>query len=165
MPGSPEERGVDAASAPLRGPGVAFLLSQLGFLSGRLWAQRLEALDVDARQAMLLRRVAAEEGRSQQALGDEMRIPSSRMVALVDELEERRLIERRSNPTDRRARALFLTPAGREVLARVMILAAEHEVDLTAGLTREERDLLISLLNQIVARQGLPAGIHPGAGA
>ena len=44
-------------------------------------------------------------------------MPPSRMVALVDELEQRGLVERRPHPSDRRVRALYLTAEGREMLA------------------------------------------------
>jgi hypothetical protein len=74
-------------AAHLRVPGVAFLLSQLGFHSTWLWKDRLAPLGIDPRHVVLLRHVAAAEGQSQQALGRAMQIPPSRMVALVDELE------------------------------------------------------------------------------
>jgi DNA-binding MarR family transcriptional regulator len=142
---------------------VAFLLAQLGFHSSRLWKDRLAPLGVDPRQAMLLRHVAAAGGQSQQALGRAMQIPASRMVALVDELERRGLLERRSSPADRRAHALFLTGEGRQVLGTVMEVSAEHEAQLCASLTPAERQQLIALLNQVAAQQGLPSGVHPGA--
>src|SRR5215207_4362801 len=87
----------------LMAPGAAFLLSQVGFHSSRLWKDRLAPLGVDPRQVVLLRVVAAAEGRVQQAVGKAMQIPASRVVALVDELERRGLLERRRGGTDRRA--------------------------------------------------------------
>lgn len=152
-------------TAHLRVPGAGFLLSQLGSHSSRLWKQRLSTLGVDPRQVLLLRHVAAAEGQSQQALGEVLQIPPSRMVALVDELEETRLLERRANPADRRARALHLTPEGRQLLDKVMTLSAEHEAQLCKGLTAEERRQLVALLNRLVGAQGIPEGVHPGFAA
>ena len=43
---------------------------------------------------------------------------ATRMVFLVDELEQRGLVERRRNPADRRSYALYLTDQGRAKLAR-----------------------------------------------
>lgn len=145
----------------LRVPGAAFLLSQVGFHSASLWRERLAPLGLDP-LVMLLRHVAAEEGRSQQALGEALQIPPSRMVALVDDLEQRGLVERQANPTDRRARALHLTREGRRVLAKVMELSAAHKARLSAGLEQGERRGLIALLSRIAAEQGLAAGVHPG---
>jgi DNA-binding MarR family transcriptional regulator len=147
-----------------RVPGIAFLLSQLGYHSSRRWKARLAPLGLDPRQVMVLRHLAADGGRSQQALGDALQIPPSRMVALVDALEQRGLLMRRPSPNDRRVRTLHLTQAGRQLLGEVMKISAEHEQQLCTGLRPAEREQLIRLLNRLAAGQGLTAGVHPGAG-
>jgi DNA-binding MarR family transcriptional regulator len=162
-PGSATGPPTATQDARLRVPGAAFLLSQLGFHSAGRWKQRLAPLGVDPRQAMLLRHVALSAGQSQQALGRAVRIPASRMVALVDELERRGLVERRPSPADRRAHALFLTGAGEAMVGEIMKLSAEHEAELSAGLTEAQRRQLIALLSQVAAEQGLATGVHPGA--
>lgn len=143
-------------------PGAAFLLSQLGIHASRLWGERMAAVGLDPRHAALLRLVAAREGKSQQALGDQMRLPPSRIVSLVDELEEQGLLERRADLNDRRVRALYLTDAGRKTLDKLMHVSADFEAQMCAGLKAPEREQLIVLLNRIVERQGLAPGVHPG---
>jgi DNA-binding MarR family transcriptional regulator len=143
-------------------PGAAFLLSQLGIYASRLWAQRIQKLGLDPRHVMLLGVVAAGEGRSQQALGEQIQRPPSRMVAFVDELENRRLVERRSAPDDRRVRAIHVTDEGLKILDEVMRVSAEFEAEICAGLTKEEQERLIELLSRIVTEQGLAPGVHPG---
>jgi DNA-binding MarR family transcriptional regulator len=147
----------------LRVPGVAFLLSQLGYYSSRRWKVRLAPLGLDPRQVMVLRRLAGDEGRSQQALGDALQIPPSRMVALVDALEQRGLLLRRPSPSDRRVRTLHLTKEGRRLLGEIMELSVEHEQQLCRGLQPAEREQLLTLLNRLAAEQGLAEGVHPGA--
>ena len=155
------------ASAPpaeqLRVPGVAFLLSQLGYYSLRRWKARLAPLGLDPRQVMVLRRLADDEGRSQQVLGDALQIPPSRMVALVDALEQRGLLMRRPSPSDRRVRTLHLTKEGRRLLGEIMEISVEHEQQLCRGLQPAERGQLLTLLNRLAAEQGLAEGVHPGA--
>jgi DNA-binding MarR family transcriptional regulator len=80
----------------------------------------------------------------------------------VDELEESGLVERRPQPGDRRVRALYLTDKGREVLAKGRRIAAEHEAELTRGMSVADRKRLVSLLGKIVESQGIGAGVHPG---
>jgi DNA-binding MarR family transcriptional regulator len=150
-------------AARLRVPGVAFLLSQLGYHSSRLWQGRLAPLGLDPRHVMLLRHVAIAEGRSQQALGEAVQIPPSRMVALVDILEQRGLLRRRPDPNDRRVRTLHLTRDGRRLLDKVMEISLEHERQLCKGLQPAEREQLITLLSRLAAEQGLGEGVHPGA--
>jgi DNA-binding MarR family transcriptional regulator len=147
----------------LRVPGVAFLLSQLGYYSSRRWKVRLAPLGLDPRQVMVLRRLAGDEGRSQQALGDALQIPPSRMVALVDALEQRGLLRRRPSPSDRRVRTLHLTKEGRWLLGDLVEISVEHEQRLCRGLQPAEREQLLTLLNRLAAEQGLAEGVHPGA--
>ena len=151
------------ADARLRVPGVAFLLSQLGYYSSRRWKARLAPLDLDPRHVMVLRRLAVDEGRSQQALGDALQIPPSRMVALVDALEQRGLLRRRLSPSDRRVRTLHLTKEGRRLLGEIMEISVEHEQQLCRGLQPAEREQLLTLLNRLAAEQGLAEGVHLGA--
>ena len=148
-------------------PGAAFLLSQVGFHCSRLWSDRMAAIGLDPRHVVLLRLVAAEEGRSQQALGEQMRLPPSRMVRDAGRAPRRRgevrgLLRRRPFPGDRRVRALYLTDAGRKALDEVMTVSAEHEKQMCRGLKRAERQQLIALLSRIAAEQGLAPGVHPG---
>jgi len=152
------------SSDRLRAPGAAFLLSQLGFQSSRLWRERLDPLGLDPREVAVLRYVASSEGQSQRAIGNAMRVPPSRMVALVDALERRTLVERRPRVGDRRTFALFLTREGRQLLGKITEVSAHHEAELCAGLTPAERRRLIALLSRLVAEQHLPVGVHPGVG-
>jgi DNA-binding MarR family transcriptional regulator len=141
---------------------VGFLLSQLGFATSRSFKERLAPLDLDPKQFGMLRYVAAAEGQSQHALGEALQIPPSRMVALVDELEDRGLLERRPDPADRRVRALHLTPKGRQTLERAMEVAIEHEKETCGCLEPGEREELLDVLNRIAEARGLRAGVHPG---
>ena len=59
--------------------------------------EALEPVGIDPREFLLMRFVAASEGQSQQALAERLGVPASRMVALVDRLEEAGLVERRPN--------------------------------------------------------------------
>ncbi|MGH3600448.1 MAG: MarR family winged helix-turn-helix transcriptional regulator [Pseudonocardiaceae bacterium] len=55
------------------------------------------------------------------------------MVGLVDELEDRGLIERRRHPADRRAHAIHLTAAAHDLLRRAQRVADEHEAETARG--------------------------------
>src|SRR5215472_16491241 len=95
--------------------GVAFLLAQLGQHAAERFGERIAALDLTPPHAGILRAIVASPGRSQQALSTELQLLPSRVVAFVDDLENRGYVERRPNPDDRRQYALYLTPAGKEV--------------------------------------------------
>lgn len=141
---------------------LAFLLSQVGIHASRRFGERIAAADLNPPLFRVLNLVAAAEGRSQQAIGAAIEIPPSRMVALVDELEQRGLIERRPDPQDRRVRALFLTAKGKRCLARGRKIAKEHEEELTQGMSAPDRKRLVDLLQKIVDEQAIGRGVHPG---
>ena len=81
---------------------------------------------------------------------------------LVDELEVLRLVERRINGADRRARQLYLTPAGKKLRQRLRpkLLAAQARV--LSALTPTEQDQLINLLTRVIEANA--AHIRLGAG-
>jgi DNA-binding MarR family transcriptional regulator len=143
---------------------VGFLISQLGFFSSRRFTQALEPLGIGPRDFLLMRFVDAADGQSQQALAERLGIPPSRMVALVDHLEEMGLLERRPDPEDRRVRRLFLTRAGRSVLEKAGKIAIDYETQLCAGINRKEREQLIDLLQRLQVTQTDLGGVHPGMG-
>ena len=124
----------------------------------------LQPLGIGPKEFLLMRFVAASEGRSQQALAERLGIPPSRMVALVDHLEEAGLVERRPNPEDRRIRELHLTRKGKGSLERAKKIAIDYETQLCAGINREERETLIDLLQKLQVGQTELGGVHPGLG-
>jgi DNA-binding MarR family transcriptional regulator len=150
-------------AAPARGLSrrAGFLLVQLGTHAHGRFAERLAQLDLHPRHFGMLSHLAANEGRSQQALSIALGIHRSAVVALVDDLEQRGLAERRRDPNDRRAYTLYLTPLGRELLADLERIAEEHEAELLTALDASERSQLVSLLQRVAESQGLAAGVHP----
>ena len=141
---------------------VGFLISQLGFFSSRGFMEALAPVGIDPREFLLMRFVATDEGQSQQALAERLGVPASRMVALVDHLEANGLVERRPDPEDRRVRGLYLTRKGRGALERAGRIAIDYETRLCAGINREERELLIDLLQKLQVTQTELGGVHPG---
>ena len=85
---------------------LAFLLAQVGAHAAARFAERLAPLKLAPRDAGLLRLIGKNPGTSQRALGEQMGILPSRLVTLIDEFEERALVERRDDPGDRRSYAL-----------------------------------------------------------
>ena len=143
-------------------PGVGFLLSQLGAHAAQRFAQRIAELDLTPPQAGLLRAIAVGPGRSQQAIAAELGTPATRLVAMIDELERRGVLERRRNPDDRRLHAIHITEDGGKLLGRIGRAAEAHTAELTRALDDDERQQLRKLLLRIAEDQALTPGVHPG---
>ena len=164
MTKEPDELRVEPPEAGRAPRSVGFLISQLGFFSSKGFTEALAPLGIGPREFLLMRFVDASEGQSQQALAERLTVPASRMVALVDGLEESGLIERRPDPEDRRVRGLYLTRKGRGVLERAAKIAIDYETRLCAGINRKEREQLIDLLQKLQVGQTELGGVHPGLG-
>jgi len=114
------------------------------------------------REFAVLRQVAMAEGISQQACGQALKVAPSQMVALVDSLETKGLLERRPDPDDRRVRALHVTARGRRALSTGFAAAMRNEEEVFGRLSEAERAELRRLLQQVADSLGLEPGHHPG---
>ncbi|GAA1524918.1 hypothetical protein GCM10009827_046970 [Dactylosporangium maewongense] len=142
--------------------GAAFLVAQVGAHAAGRFAERVEALGLTPPEVGLLRMIAGEPGRSQQSVAADMGVVPSRVVAILDTLDHKGLVERRPGVSDRRHHALHLTDDGRQVLMEMRQLARAHDEDLCAALDPDERAQLAGLLQRIADQQGLTPGVHPG---
>ena len=140
----------------------AFLLAQLGAHAAAQFAERLGVLELTPADAGILRLLRAEAGLSQQELAGRLRIHSSRLVAILDNLERRGFVDRRANPDDRRLYSLHLIQGGEETLEKIGRVAREHQEALLSSLSGEERNTLATLLLRIADQHGLVRGVHPG---
>jgi len=104
--------------------------------------------DLSPGRAGLLMLIEANPGVTQSRLAQAMALDRSTMVGVLDALELRGWLERRKG-RDRRTNGLWLTRAGRVLLARVKRSIAEHEVRVTERLTRAERARLLALLGKL----------------
>jgi DNA-binding MarR family transcriptional regulator len=140
---------------------VAFLLARLGSHATERFAQRVQALGLTPPQISMLQVIAAGPGQSQQSLARRLGVQPSRVVALIDGLERRDLVERTRNRSDRRLYAVTLTAAGREVMTAIAAIAAEHEQELCVGLSAADRRHLRDLLDRIAEHHALAAQPPP----
>jgi DNA-binding MarR family transcriptional regulator len=141
---------------------AAFLLAQIGSYAASRFAERLLAVGLAPPHAGILRILGAGPGITQQALANRLQMVPSRLVALLDTLESRGLVERRRNQDDRRSHALHLTADGRRMLATIGQIAREHQASLLAALSDDERRRLHDLLQRVADQQGLTPNVHPG---
>ena len=96
----------------------------------------------------LLIYIDANPGVTQSRLAEAAERDRSTMVGVLDQLEARGLIERRRGQ-DRRTNGLWLTRAGRSLLARALRRIARHEQRIAARLSAAERRQLLELLGRI----------------
>jgi DNA-binding MarR family transcriptional regulator len=90
-------------------------MAQFGRASGIL-----HRLGLTPGHMKLLTHLEEGDGRAMGSLAQSFQCDASTMTWLVDRLEERGLVERRSLPSDRRVKAVALTPLGVKTKAELM---------------------------------------------
>jgi MarR family transcriptional regulator, organic hydroperoxide resistance regulator len=85
--------------------------------------------------------------RTQAALAQSIGADKSRIIGVLDELQERGLIERHPDPSDRRVHLLALTEAGRELRAAVRdAIQRQEEERVLAALPEADRAAFLRAL-------------------
>jgi DNA-binding MarR family transcriptional regulator len=97
----------------------------------------------------LLSLIEANPGLAQGKLAEAIHLVRSSLVPIIDKLEIEGIVERRSSSGDRRLKAMWLTAKGKKLLTRLKPLVAAHEERLTAGMSTEEKALLLRLLQRV----------------
>jgi len=141
--------------------GLAFLLSQVGAHAATGFGLRLSAIGLTPQHVGIIRMLGSNAGMTQQHLASLFGIFPSRLVTLLDDLESKKLVTRRSNRADRRSYHLHLTAAGKRCLQRVAAITGELEEDLFTSLSSFERETLTTLLRRIVSQQKITPAVHP----
>jgi DNA-binding MarR family transcriptional regulator/SAM-dependent methyltransferase len=153
-------QGVHGASAHEAAPlqltqGLGFRLSRLTRLLRARWARQLEELGLTPPQAAVLRGVAERPGCSLRALARTLGADPMKVKRCVDVLERRGLLRSAHRGTDRRPRALDLTPESLALASRVDTLVRAQEEHLAAVLGADGLSRIESALAALEADLGL----------
>ncbi|MEV4711791.1 MarR family winged helix-turn-helix transcriptional regulator [Micromonospora sp. NPDC049374] len=138
--------GRDALRDSVLGGDLVFLLARANALTLAAANAALAEHGLKARSYSVLALAADGARPTQRELAEFLRLDPSQVVALVDGLEQRQLVERRTDPADRRANVLVATDAGRDLFARAQQAARAVERGLLAPVTPEEHERLAGLL-------------------
>lgn len=102
-------------------------------------AELMEQRRMTPIQGMLLMLFEPGEGRSMHELSELMACDASNTTGLIDRLDTHGLIERTTDPTDRRVKVIKLSPAGEECRLQVLHSMRQAEAVGLQKLTAAER--------------------------
>lgn len=113
--------------------------------------ERLKDLGVtQARWSTMVYLEKGGEGLTQRELASLMAIENPTLVRLLDSLEEQGLIERRPCPSDRRARRLHLTDAGRDFMDVLSGRAEKLREEMLEGISDKEIECTVKVFQRIM---------------
>jgi DNA-binding MarR family transcriptional regulator len=149
---------LDELAEPLDGPGLMFeeLDGLLGYRLRRAqgamhrdFMAAVASLDLTQKQAATLWLINGNPGVAQVAVASALGMDRATMMAIVDRMEQRRLVIRQRSSTDRRRQELYLTPAGQNALRKAKARIAKHEERFKALFTAAELESLLSALQRL----------------
>jgi MarR family transcriptional regulator for hemolysin len=126
-----------------------FLLHDIARLLGKRFEQGARSLGLSTAQWRALAHLQRCEGTNQSRLAELLELEPISLARLIDRMEEAGLVERRSDPADRRARRLYLTAGARPKLEQGRALGDAVRNEAFAGLAVKEREGLIELLLRV----------------
>jgi MarR family transcriptional regulator for hemolysin len=140
---------------------LAFLLNDVARLLRTVADQRVRALDMTRAQWAVLVRLERCEGIKQSELAEALEIRPITLTRLVDRLCTSGYVERRPDPEDRRAKRLYLLPAGRPLVERLGRLGEDLMAEVLAGIDDEGIDLMLQQLGR--TKDNLRSALPPSA--
>jgi len=131
--------------------------TEFGLLVARLSRRLRQAVDAEMRLIGLTEATwrpliylrALGDGVRQKELATAMSIEGPSLVRLLDSLERRGFIERREDESDRRARGIYLTRAGRELAVRAARIGNSLQTRLMAAVPASELDICERVLETL----------------
>jgi DNA-binding MarR family transcriptional regulator len=128
---------------------LGFLLADVSRLMRRAFQQRLEGSDLTLAQARTLVRISRHQGIHQVELAELLEIQPITLARLIDQLAAGGLVERRSDPLDRRAYQLFLTAAAAPQLDAIQRVGEAIRIDALQGFSTEEAAQVMMALRKV----------------
>jgi MarR family transcriptional regulator, lower aerobic nicotinate degradation pathway regulator len=124
----------------------SFLLKRLGSAAKERATEAFEETGLTPYHYAVLLSLSEDSHETQGAIADSLGYDRGQLVGMLDELEERGLVERRRDPADRRRQLVSMTAEGKRELARLRALSRRLEAELLGPLDEGQRQQLHELL-------------------
>lgn len=120
-----------------------------------LFNAHLEHMNLSSKSFLILGAAYKNTSFSQQDIAKSLFIDRTTMVTLIDELEQRDLVERTRHPDDRRQYRIVLTELGERVFKEAREIAYQTENEYLKVLSDEQKSSLRETLLLVLGGQGI----------
>ena len=127
-----------------------YLVRLLHQINYALWSEELGHANVTPVQYSVLTALSIRGEQDQQTLADEIGVDRTNVAEVLSRLEARKLVRRKENAADRRARLASLTARGRTLMTSLFSAMQRSQDRLLAPLTQKERDLFMATLVRLI---------------
>lgn len=137
-----------------------FVLGRVAEMGNRLFDAALAPLNITGHHLGVLMVLAHLGPQVQAHISDPVQIDKATMVRLINDLEQRGLVERRPHPGDRRAVLVHITDAGRNTVHEATAIGERVTEELFGVLSVAEQRTLRQLLVRIAERAPLDTTVN-----
>ncbi|CBL45857.1 Transcriptional regulator, MarR family [gamma proteobacterium HdN1] len=130
-------------------PSLGFLINDVARLIKRNFNRRVQHLGLTQAQWQVLAQLSRNEGMRQIQLAETLDMQPISVARLIDRMAAAGWVERRPDPSDRRAFNLYLTAKANPVLEDMWRLGTETRAQTIEGVPPEQQELLFRLLLQM----------------
>jgi DNA-binding MarR family transcriptional regulator len=130
---------------------TVFLLKRLGDVARERAVSDYVSAGCSPYHHIVLALLAEGARETQSAIAHSLGLDRSQLVGILDELEERGLVERRRDANDRRRHTVTITPEGRKVLARHRAIIKQIDESFLEEMDEHDRAVLHELLLRLAA--------------
>lgn len=148
--------GTGSEPASLAGLRLAGLLKRAQNLLIEAYGPALTPFAVDGRELAVLALLADEGPASQQQISRRLAVDRTTMVALIDAMVAKGLVQRRPDPRDRRKNMIELTGAGRDTCRQATPAVDEIEKAFLSPIPAADREKLKTLLRTLISAAERP---------
>ncbi len=128
---------------------IFYQLNKANQAAGRFLTEKVAPFGVTAVQGVVLNFLAEKDDVTSRQLGGRTKLDSATLTGILDRLEAMELLERKSNPDDRRAILVCLTKKGKKAAAGIHDTILEANNELLAGFDANEGTTLRDMLMRI----------------
>jgi DNA-binding MarR family transcriptional regulator len=143
---------------------IGTLMAQVSRLMRRAFDQKARTVGVTRPQWQVLALLSRNQGINQGGLAELLEVEPITLGRMIDRLQDSQMVERRPDPSDRRAWRLHLTPKGEEQIVELRPFADETIEASLEGITPAERALLMAVLDRMRANLSRRTGTDPALG-
>jgi len=144
---------------------LGFLIHDVSRLLRKRFDRRAQHVGLTRAQWAVIAHLVRNEGVNQTTLAELLDVQKITLARLVDRLEQDGWVERRPDPSDRRANRLYLTDKVAPMWERMRELAGEIFEEALVGLSATEREGLIDRLMVVKRNLATPERSIPAAAA
>ncbi len=139
---------------------LGFLMHDVSRLRRKVFDDVMKPEGITRSQWWVMAHLSRHDGMSQSDLAERLDLGRAALGGLIDRLEATGLVRRGADEQDRRAKLVFLTPAGSTMIERMRAKSDQMSEAILRGLSPAQRGQLADMLSlvkaNLLAFEGLP---------